>query len=104
MKPEAWLTDYITAVRIAHSNKHVVVCYIPLILTGSARTWLNSLAPNIINAWPDFEKAFIRNFNGTFKRPGRPCDLSLCVQGDPESDRAYLARWTKLHNSCEWVV
>src|SRR4051812_47019743 len=73
-------------------------------LTDSARTWLNSLAPNNINAWTDFEKVFIRNFNGTYKRPGMPRDLSLCVQGDRESERAYLARWTELRNSCEGVV
>ena len=72
-------------------------------LTGSARTWLNNLAPNSINAWPDFEKVFVRNFNGT-KHPGRPHDLALCIQGDSESDREYLARWTELHNTCEGIL
>ena len=87
MKPEDWLTDYTTAVGIAHGNKRTAVRYVPLMLTGLARTWLNSLAPNNINAWPNFEKVFVHNFNDTYKRSGRPRDLALCVQGDRETDR-----------------
>ena len=71
--------DYTTAVGIAGGNKRVAVRYAPLMLQGSARTWLNSLAPHSINAWLDFEEAFIRNFASTYQRPGRPCQLSLCV-------------------------
>ena len=41
-------------------------------LQGSARTWLNSLPMGSIIAWVDFEEAFVRNFMGTYKRPGRP--------------------------------
>src|SRR3954467_1843683 len=104
MKPEDWLTDYVTVRRIPHDNKCMSVHYVPLMLTGSARTCLNILAPNSINAWPNFEKVFNQNYNGTYKHPGRPCDLSLCVQGDRESDREYLSRWTELRNSCEGVV
>jgi hypothetical protein len=43
MKPEDWLLDYSTAVNITGGNKRVAVCYAPLMLTGSAWMWLNSL-------------------------------------------------------------
>jgi hypothetical protein len=43
VKPEDWLSDYGTAVDIAGGNKRTAVHYVPLMLTGSARTWLNSL-------------------------------------------------------------
>jgi hypothetical protein len=43
VKPEDWLTDYATAIGIAGGNKRVAVRYVPLMLLGSARTWLNSL-------------------------------------------------------------
>jgi hypothetical protein len=43
VKPEGWLSDNVTAVDIAGGNKRTVVRYAPLMLTGSARTWLNSL-------------------------------------------------------------
>ena len=64
--------DYSTAVDIAGGNKRVAVRYVPLMLQGSARTWLNSLPANSINAWLDFADAFVRNFTGTYHRPGCP--------------------------------
>ena len=50
VKPEDSLIDYSTAVRIANSNRHVAVKYVPLMLQGTARTWLNSLKPRSINS------------------------------------------------------
>ena len=78
-KPEDWLIDYTTAVGIARGNKRVVVRYVPLMLAGSAQTWLNSLPTGSVNSWVDFEEAFVRNFTGTYKRLGRPRELAMCV-------------------------
>jgi hypothetical protein len=72
VKPEDWLSDYGTSVDIAGGNKRTAVRYAPLMLTGSARTWLNSLPALQINSWHDFKEAFIKNFTGTYKRPLRP--------------------------------
>ena len=72
VKPEDWLVDYSTAVNIANGNKRVVVKYVPLMLQGTARTWLNSLKPRSINSWVDFTEAFVRNFTSTYKRPPKP--------------------------------
>jgi hypothetical protein len=88
---------------IAGSNKRTAVRYAPLMLTGSARTWLNSLPALQINSWHDFQEAFIKNFTGTYKRPPRSQQLALCKQGSDEPDRDYLTRWSELCNSCEGV-
>ena len=72
-------------------------------LLGSARTWLNSLRAGSVNSWLDFEDAFIRNFTSTYKRPGKPRQLSMCVQKPGEPLRDFLTRWTELCNSCEGV-
>jgi hypothetical protein len=66
-KPEDWLLDYSIAVNIMDGNKRLAVRYAPLMLQGSARTWLNSLPPLLINSWLDFKEAFIKNFTGTYK-------------------------------------
>ncbi|KAE8815106.1 Endoglucanase 3 [Hordeum vulgare] len=79
-KPQDWLIDYTIAIGIARGNKRVAVCYVLLMLAGSARTWLNSLPADSVNSWVDFEEAFVRNFTGTYKRPGRPRELAMCVQ------------------------
>ncbi|KAI4978055.1 hypothetical protein ZWY2020_014609 [Hordeum vulgare] len=72
-------------------------------LAGSIRTWLNRLPAGSVNSWVDFEEAFVRNFTGTYKRPGRPRELAMCVQKPDEPLRDYVTRWTELHNSCEGV-
>jgi hypothetical protein len=71
VKPDDWLSDYDTAVDIMGGNKRVAVRYAPLMLTGSARTWLNSLPALQINSWHDFKEAFIKNITGTYMRPPR---------------------------------
>src|SRR3954468_10303658 len=92
-----------TAVSIADGSRQVVVRYAPLMLQGSARTWLNSLPANNINCWEDFSEVFVRNFIGTYNRPHLPRQLALCVKGKEKPLRDYLARWIKLRNSCEGV-
>jgi hypothetical protein len=72
VKLEDWLLDYGIADDIAGSNKRTAVRYELLMLTRSARTWLNSLPALQINSWYDFKEAFIKNFTGTYKRPPRP--------------------------------
>ncbi|KAK1644429.1 hypothetical protein QYE76_062234 [Lolium multiflorum] len=84
-KPEDWLQDYSTAVGIAKGNKRWAVRYSPLMLLGSARTWLNNLPAGSINGWLDFEEAFISNFTGTYRRSGRPQQLEMCKQGPDET-------------------
>ena len=58
VKPEDWLTDYTTAIGITGANHRVAVRYAPLMLQGSARTWLNSLPMSSTNTWVDFEEAY----------------------------------------------
>ncbi|KAI5016516.1 hypothetical protein ZWY2020_006367 [Hordeum vulgare] len=98
-KPEDWLIDYTMAVGIARGNKRVTVHYVPLMLDGSAQTWLNSS----VNSWVDFEEAFVRNFTDTYKLPGRPRELAMCVQKADEPLRDYVTRWTELRTSYEGV-
>jgi hypothetical protein len=67
VKLEDWLLDYSISINIVGGNKRVAVRYAPLMLIGSARTWLNSLPALQINSWYDFKEAFIKNFTGTYK-------------------------------------
>src|SRR3954468_12142523 len=92
-----------TAVRIAGGSRCLAVRYAPLMLQGSARTWLNSLPRDSINCCEDFQNAFVHNFTSTYERTNLPRQLALCVQGRDEPLRDYLSRWIKLKNSCEGV-
>jgi hypothetical protein len=77
-KPEDWLLEYTTSVGISKGNKRWAMRYSPLMLIGSARTWLNH-------------------------RLGRPQQLEMCNQGPTETDREYLTRWCETRNSFEGV-
>jgi hypothetical protein len=55
-KPKDWLLDYTTTVGISRGNKRWAVRYSPLMLIGSACTWLNNLPAGSINNWLDLKK------------------------------------------------
>ncbi|KAM0839317.1 hypothetical protein ACQ4PT_060393 [Festuca glaucescens] len=103
-KPEDWLIDYATAVYVAGGNRRWAVRFVPSVLVGPARIWLNNLPAGSIDGWIDFEEAFVSNFSSTYKRPNRPQQLSLCQQRKNETDREYLTRWSAMRNSCEGVI
>ena len=84
-KPSTWLQDYFEAVRVAHAPADVAVRYLPLMLRGTARQWLNDLARNSIHCWFDMQIAFTKNFEGTYKRSFTVGDLQRCVQQPDES-------------------
>jgi hypothetical protein len=102
--PEDWLEDYSTTVNIAGGNLWWAVRYVPQMLEGPARIWLNNLPARRINGWVDFEEQFVSNFTSTYKIPNRPQQLANYRQGDYEKDRDYLTRWCTLCNSCEGIV
>src|SRR4051812_46474931 len=77
VKPEDWLTDYMTAVRITGGSRRLAVHYVPLMLQGSTRIWLNILPRGSVNCWEDFQSAFVHNFTGTYDRPNLPRHLAL---------------------------
>ena len=55
-KPEDWINDYLTAVFVAGGDRNWAARYVPQMLEGTARIWLNNLAPGSIRCCqhPDF--------------------------------------------------
>jgi hypothetical protein len=74
-RPLTWLQDYFNMVQFAGGSPNVVVRYLPLRLSGTARQWINDLAENSIQTWFDMQTAFTKNFKGTYKRPHNIGDL-----------------------------
>lgn len=103
-KPETWLDDYRVTVQIGGGNDDVAMKHLPLMLEGSARAWLNQLPPSSIYSWDDLFRVFVKNFEGTYKRPGGLAELQHCVQKQNETLREYIQRWTTLHNSVENIT
>ena len=103
-KPETWLDDYRVAVQIGGGDDHVAMKHLPLMLDGSARAWLNQLAPSSIYSWADLARVFIRTFEGTCKRPAGLVELQHCVQKQNEPLRDFIQRWTTLYHTVENVT
>jgi hypothetical protein len=103
-RPLTWLQDYFNAVQFAGGSPNVVVRYLPLMLSSTARQWINDLAENSIQTRFDMQTAFTENFKGTYKRPHNIGDLQWCRRGDDETSRTFLARWLDMKNSCEGVT
>ena len=57
-----------------------------------------------ISSWADLRKVFVRNFQGTYVRPGNSWDLKCCKQEPGESLRDYIRRFSKQCNSLPDVI
>jgi hypothetical protein len=77
-RPLTWLQDYFNTVQFAGGSPNVVVRYLPLMLSGTARQWINNLVENSIQTWFDMQTAFTKNFEGTYKRAHNIGDLQRC--------------------------
>ncbi|KAI4971277.1 hypothetical protein ZWY2020_002191 [Hordeum vulgare] len=103
-KPETWLDNYRVAVQIGGGDDHVAMKHLPLMLDGSARVWLNQLAPSSIYSWANPARVFIRTFEGTCKRPAGLVELQHCVQKQNKPLRDFIQRWTTLYHTVENVT
>src|SRR3954470_21446403 len=68
-EPEAWLDDYLTAVKFQRGTNVTAMQYVQLMLESSALHWLKNLRCGSISSWSQFRGAFIENFKSTYKRP-----------------------------------
>jgi hypothetical protein len=95
-RPELWLVDYRLACQLGGTDDdNLIICNLPLFLSDAARPWLEHLPPAQIFDWDDLVKAFPRNFQGTYVRPGNSWDLRSCRQQPGESLREYIRRFSK---------
>jgi hypothetical protein len=60
-RPLTWLQDYFNAVQFAGGSPNVVVRNLPLMLSATARQWINDLMENSIQTWFDMQIAFTEN-------------------------------------------
>jgi hypothetical protein len=90
-RPELWLADYRLAYQLGGTDDdNLIIRNLPLFLSDAARAWLEHLPPAQISNWDDLVKAFARNFQGTYVRPGNSWDLRSCHQQLGESLRDYI--------------
>jgi hypothetical protein len=95
-RPKLWLADYRLACQLGGTDDdNLIIRNLPLFLSDTSRAWLEHLPPAQIFDWDDLVKAFARNFQGTYVRPGNSWDLWSYRQQPRESLREYIRRFSK---------
>jgi hypothetical protein len=100
-EPILWLSDYLQAVQILGGTKATAMQSLQLHLTGTSRSWLNTLPNESIGSWGELESQFARNFCSTYKRPTSLEEVKACVQRKGETLRSYIQQWCVIKNSAE---
>jgi hypothetical protein len=90
LNPTTWLEDYEMAMSIQNAREMIMTHYMPLMMKDVARTWIRGLPANIIHSWRDMRRVFVKNFEGTYRRPATDKDIENCVQRPGETTRKYL--------------
>jgi hypothetical protein len=94
--PRVWFNDYRLACQLGGATSdEVIIRNLPLHLADSAQTWLEHLPASQIHNWDDLVRTFVRNFQGTYMRPGNSWDLRSCTQKPGESLRDFIRRFSK---------
>src|SRR3954469_6147267 len=94
--PSVWLDTYLMAMGIAGHTDLLAARYLPLMMEGACRQWINTLPPDSIDSWEEMRDAFVRHFEGSYTRATTIEDLERCVQGPRESTRSWVQQWQDL--------
>jgi hypothetical protein len=78
-EPTLWLSDYLQVVQILGGTRATAMQSLQLHLTGTARSWLNTLPNDSIRSWGELESQFARNFCSTYKRPASLEEVKSCI-------------------------
>jgi hypothetical protein len=96
LDPVVWIDSYLMAIGIASHTNLLAARYLPLMMEGSTRQWINTLPPNNIDSWEDMRLTFIKHFEGSYTHATTIEDLELYVQGRNESTRSWVKCWQEL--------
>lgn len=63
-----WVEDYrLTCCMAGIMDDYLIIQFLPIDLTEGARAWLEHLLARTVRDWPNLQKAFVGNFQGTYK-------------------------------------
>src|SRR4051794_8794677 len=96
LDPIVWVDSYLMAMGIAGHSDLLAARYLPLMMEGTHRQWINKLPPGSIDSWNDMRKAFIQHLEGSYEKATSIADLEACIQGRHESTRSWIRRWQEL--------
>jgi hypothetical protein len=91
-----WIDSYLMAMGIVGHTDLLAAHYLPLMMDGDTRQWVNTLEPNIIDSWEDMRATFVNHFESSYSSTTSIEDLERYVQGRNESTRSWVKCWQEL--------
>jgi hypothetical protein len=85
-----WLKVYQLAIEAAGGDSYVMINYLPIYLSSSAKPWLMEFPTLSVRSWSDLCRQFIINFWATCERPGVDWDLASVIQKNRESLEQFI--------------
>jgi hypothetical protein len=77
--------------------------FLPMALTGVARSWLINLPKGSITLWDQLCAMFIRNFQNTYECPSTAETLKTIRQKHDESLRGYVKYFCNARNAIPYI-
>jgi hypothetical protein len=96
LDPSVWIDSYFMAMGIAGHTDLLAARYLPFMMDGDTRQWVNTLELNIIDSWEEMHTAFVNHFESSYSRTTSIEGLEHCVQGRNESTRSWVKCWQEL--------
>jgi hypothetical protein len=95
---ENFIQVYQTVIEAAGGDDRVKTNFLPMALSGVARSWLINLPKGSIHSWDQLCAMFIGSFQGTYERPFTVETLKTIKQKHDESLRDYVKHFCNARN------
>jgi hypothetical protein len=91
INPVEFLQIYSTSILAAGGwDEAIMANYLPVALTGMARSWLMNLPEGTLDSWSELCYQFMTNFESIYDQLGNNTDLHAVEQRPEESLRSFI--------------
>jgi hypothetical protein len=90
VNPTEFLQIYSTSILAAGRNEAIMASYFPIVLTGTARSWLMNLPEGTLHSWSELRLQFTANIESAYARPGNETDLHAIQQRPGETLHSFI--------------
>jgi hypothetical protein len=80
-------------------NEATMANYFPVVLTGTAMSWLMNLPEGTLHSWSELCRHFTTNFESAYARPGNETDLHTIQQRPRESLCSFVQWFSQVRNT-----
>ena len=96
--PKESIQIYKMVMEATSGDDYVTANFLPIVLKGSAQTWLMNLPECMVQSWNHLRQLFEANFHATYNHPRSEDDLVACIQKSNENLWDFIHRFGEIQN------